>query len=142
MSNLEPIKIEPRALEVANAYLATMSIAETASILGLLESDITEYLEQKAVKRYIDNIFLDQGYRNKWKMGALLDKIIESKLEEAEESQVYSKKDLADLLLIAHKIRMEELKAIKDEAPGKQVNIQQNNYGENYGELMKKLLEI
>ena len=37
--------------------------------------------------------------------------MIQSKLEEAQETGVYSSKDLADLLQMAHKMRMDEIKA-------------------------------
>ena len=37
--------------------------------------------------------------------------MIQSKLDEAQESGVYSSKDLADLLQMAHRMRMDEIKA-------------------------------
>ena len=51
------------------------------------------------------------GYRNKNNIASVLDEMIQSKLEEAQESGVYSSKDLADLLQMAHKMRMDEIKA-------------------------------
>ena len=90
------------------------------------------------------------GYRNKNNIGALLDDMIASKLEEAQESGVYSSKDLADLLQMAHKMRMDEIKAQADfeKAEGgnirNQTNVQINEavpFGQgNYGKLMEKLL--
>jgi molybdenum cofactor biosynthesis enzyme len=77
--------------------------------------------------------------------------MIESKLEEAKESGVYSNKDLADLLQMAHKMRMDEIKAQADlqkaEATNvkSQTNVQINEglpFGQgNYGKLMDKLLK-
>ena len=71
-------------------------------------------------------------------------------MEEAEESEIYSNKDLADLLGMAHKMRMDELKAQTDLAKAEASNIKtQNNvqinadvpFGQgNYGKLMEKLL--
>ena len=76
--------------------------------------------------------------------------MIESKLEDAKESGIYSSKDLADLLAMAHKMRMDELKAQTDLAKAEASNIKtQNNvqinadvpFGQgNYGKLMEKLL--
>ena len=73
------------------------------------------------------------------------------KMEEAEESEIYSNKDLADLLGMAHKMRMDEIKAQADLEKAKasniksQTNVQINGevpFGQgNYGELMKKLLK-
>ena len=91
------------------------------------------------------------GYRNKNNIASLLDEMIESKLDEAKESGVYSNKDLADLLQMAHKMRMDEIKAQaelqKAEATSvkSQTNIQVNEgvpFGQgNYGKLMEKLLK-
>ena len=54
------------------------------------------------------------GYRNKNNIATVLDEMIQSKLEEAQETGVYSNKDLADLLQMAHKMRMDEIKAQAD----------------------------
>ena len=84
---------------------------------------------------------------------ASADKLIDQKLEEAEETELYTSKDLADLLMMQHKIRMDEMKAQTEFEKAKNGNIntlKQNNvqintdvpFGQgNYGTLMKKLLE-
>ena len=83
-------------------------------------------------------------------IGTILDDIIEQKLKEAEESEVFTNKDIVDLLQMAHKIRMEEIKAQTEIEKAKassiksQTNVQINadGFGQgNYGELMKKLLK-
>ena len=76
--------------------------------------------------------------------------MIQSKLEEAQESGVYSSKDLADLLQMAHKMRMDEIKSQAELDPANasniknQTNVQINEgvpFGQgNYGKLMDKLL--
>ena len=134
------VKISPEHLEIVNVYLSSMSLTETAKALGIPEELVSETLDKKEIKRYIDNVFLDLGYMNRFKLANLLEDIIEEKIAEAKESGMYTKKDLVDLLTLAHKMRMDEIKASTEKSPDKQVNIQQNNYGENYGELMKKLL--
>ena len=103
------------------------------------------------MKAYVDQVYLDTGYRNRFKLADVLDTLIDAKLEEAEESEVYTSKDLADLVGMAHNIRMDELKAQTELEKAKaqtiktQVNIQDNSqvpFGQgNYGELMKKLLK-
>ena len=95
--------------------------------------------------------FLDTGYRNRFKLSETLDLLIEKKLEEAEETQIYSNKDMADLLAMAHKMRIEELKAQTEMEKAKaqtvktQVNIQDNSglpFGQgNYGKLLQKLIK-
>jgi molybdenum cofactor biosynthesis enzyme len=90
------------------------------------------------------------GYRNRNNIAGVLDEMIASKLEEAQESGVYSGKDLADLLSMAHKMRMDEIKAQTELAKAEagsiktQNNVQINSevpFGQgNYGKLMEKLL--
>ena len=73
------------------------------------------------------------------------------KMEEAEESEIYTNKDLADLLQMAHKMRMDEIKAQAELEKAQatnvksQTNVQINEglpFGQgNYGKLMDKLLK-
>ena len=143
--------ISPEGLEVANSYLTFGNIRAVVEQLGVAENKVVELLNKREVKKYIDTVYLDMGYRNKNNIASLLDEMIGSKLEEAKESGVYSNKDLADLLQTAHKMRMDEIKAQaelqKAEATSvkSQTNIQVNEgvpFGQgNYGKLMEKLLK-
>jgi hypothetical protein len=146
------IKINPENLEVANEYLQNGSIQGTAATMHLPSEKIAEILCKREVKAYIDQVYLDMGYRNRFKLAETLDLIIQSKLDEAAETEVYSSKDLADLLQQAHKMRMDEIRAmtelIKAEnsgGPRVQTNVQINEatpFGVgNYGKLMEKLLQ-
>ena len=143
--------ISPEGLEVANSYLTFGNIRAVVEQLGVQENKVVELLNKREVKKYIDTVYLDMGYRNKNNIAGLLDEMIESKLEEAKESGVYSNKALADLLQMAHKMRMDEIKAQADlqkaEATNvkSQTNVQINEglpFGQgNYGKLMDKLLK-
>ena len=143
--------ISPEGLEVANSYLTFGNIRAVVEQLGVQENKVVELLNKREVKKYIDTVFLDMGYRNKNNIASLLDEMIGSKLEEAKESGVGSNEDLADLLQMAHKMRMDEIKAQaelhKAEASNvrSQTNIQVNEgvpFGQgNYGKLMEKLLK-
>lgn len=130
------LRIQPENLEVANLYLETNSIEQTASYFGLDVEYVQGILNKKEVQGYINQVYLDTGYRNKFKIGKLLDKMIEEKLLEAEETGFYTKYDMLDLLKFAHNIRIDENKQPQ------QTNIQINNeFGDGkYGELMKKLV--
>jgi hypothetical protein len=128
----------PEWLEVANQYLTAGSAKEAADQLNIPVHQVTEVLARKDVRMYLNQIYMDLGYRNRNKLGAALDKIIDAKFQEAEESGLYSSKDLADLLMMAHKMRMDEIKAEKDNAPLNQTNVQVN--GDNYNNLLEKLL--
>ena len=151
MKNEISTRISPEGLEVANAYLELGNIQSVCVRLKLDEGECSEILAKREVKGYIDQVYLDTGYRNRFKLATALDDLIDRKMEEAEESEIYSNKDLADLLQMAHKMRMDEIKAqaelekAKSQNVKNQINIQNNGevpFGQgNYGELMKKLLK-
>jgi len=143
--------ISPEGLEVANSYLQFGNINGVVQSLGVSENQVVELLNKREVKKYIDTVYLDMGYRNKNNIASLLDEMIESKLDEAKETGVYSSKDLADLLQMAHKMRMDEIKAQADLEKAQatnvksQTNVQINEgvpFGQgNYGKLMEKLMK-
>ena len=151
MKNEISTRISPEGLEVANAYLELGNIPAVCARLAVGESEVSETLAKREVKGYIDQVYLDTGYRNRFKLATALDDLIDQKMEEAEESEIYTNKDLADLLQMAHKMRIDEIKAQADLEKAKassiksQTNVQINGevpFGQgNYGELMKKLLK-
>ena len=104
-------KMSPEGLEIANAYLEKGTIPAVCAELGVSENEVSEVLNKREIKQYIDTVFLDTGYRNRFKISETLDMLIEKKLEEADETEIYTTKDMADLLQMAHKMRIEELKA-------------------------------
>lgn len=149
MKNEIVTKMSPEGLEIANAYLELGNVPAVCARLSTDENTVQEFLGKREVKAYIDQVYLDTGYRNRFKLATALDDIIERKLEEAEESQIYTNKDLADLLQMAHKMRMDEIKAMAELEKAKasniknQTNVQINElpFGQgNYGKLMEKLL--
>jgi len=142
----ELITITPEGLEIATAYLELGGIKEVSEALGITEFVVSEWLDKREVKKFIDNVYFDSGYRNRNKIAEVLDKIIESKLQEAEESEFYTKKDLVDLLVLANKIRQDEKKTQNDSTNIKtQTNVQINDgamFGSgNYGKLMEALMK-
>jgi|SaaInlV_120m_DNA_3_1039746.scaffolds.fasta_scaffold04005_9 hypothetical protein len=151
MKNEIVTKMSPEGLEIANAYLELGSIPAVCVRTKCDENTVQEFLGKREVKAYIDQVYLDTGYRNRFKLADALDNIIEHKLEEAEESQIYTNKDMADLLMMAHKMRMDEIKAMAELEKAKtanvknQTNVQINGempFGQgNYGKLMEKLLK-
>ena len=146
----EVTAISPEGMEVANSYLTLGNIKGVCEYLSVSENKVVDILNRREVKKYIDTVYLDTGYRNKNNIGTLLDEMIQSKLEEAQESGGYSSKDLADLLQMAHRMRMDEIKAQAElekasaSSIRNQTNVQINEgvpFGEgNYGKLMDKLL--
>ena len=146
----EVTTISPEGLEIANSYLQFGNIRGVCQHLQVSEDRVVEALNKREVKKYIDTVYLDMGFRNKNNIATALDEIIASKLEEAQETGMYSNKDLADLLQMAHKMRMDEIKAQADAEKATtnirtQNNVQINDgslpFGQgNYGKLMDKLL--
>lgn len=130
------VALTPEQLDIANAYLEFGTAKDTAEQLGLSESVVINLLERKDVSDYITGVYLDRGYRNRQKLGDVMDKIIESKLREAEESEMYSSKDLLEILKLAHQMRLDEIKLQQGNAP----TVQIANIGGNYSQLMEKLL--
>ena len=87
--------ISPEGLEVANSYLLYGNIREVSNQLGVPEDKVASTLSKRDVKKYIDTVYLDLGYRNRNNIASVLDEMIASKLQEAQETGVYSSKDLA-----------------------------------------------
>ena len=135
------LRIAPENLEVANAYLSTGSAIVAANTLGITPDRVHEILEKAEVKDYVTSVYLDQGYRNRFRLAELLDEIIENKILEAREAGVYSSKDLVDIISLAHKMSQDASKESRTTIK-QQNNVQINSpFGEgNYGKLMEKLL--
>lgn len=145
----ETLKISPEALEVANCYLQLQSTKEVAEALDLTTDQVTEYLKRKEVRGYIDHVFQDMGYNNRFLMRKAMDAIIKQKFRELEESGVGSNKDIADLLQISHKMSMDlldrEIQLAKlqqqPQGPQRQVNVQINDSDTSkYAQLVQKLM--
>ena len=142
---MKALQIAPEGLTLANEYLTCGSIETAAKSLCISTEKAVDMLNKAEVKRYIDAVYLDMGYRNRNNIAKVMDEIIESKLEECRESELFSTKDLVDIMQIAHKMRMDEIKA-ESTKPSiqNQTNVQINDstpFGQgNYGKLMQKLL--
>lgn len=143
----ESYKMSPEALTIANCYLMTNDIQGTANKLGIARELVTTMLNKREVKKYIDTIFLEEGYFNRGKIATAMTNIIEKKLEELEEAEMSSTKDIADLLQMAHKMRMDEMRQMQAEEKAttvikNQTNTQNNfnsEMGENYNSLLSQL---
>lgn len=144
----ETIQISPEALEVANCYLQLQDTRKVADELDLTPEVVTEILKRGEVKRYVDGVFMDIGFNNRFKMRRAMDAIIQQKFQELEESQMGSTKDIADLLQLSHKMAMDyldreiQLEKLRQapQGPQKQVNVQINDDGTKYGQLLKQLM--
>lgn len=145
----ETVRISPEALEVANAYLQLNDARAVAQELDLDPEVVTNLLARREVKSYIDSVFFDSGYNNRFLMRRAMDALIKQKFSELEESQTGSTKDIAELLQMSHKMSMDLLdreiqleKARTATGPQKQVNVQINEGldGSKYSQLVQKLI--
>lgn len=149
MSN-EVIRVSPEGLKVAEAYISNgHDLTKTAEALGMDKADVQVLLNKRETKNYIDQLFMESGFRNRARMADLMDEIISAKLEELADTGMGSSKDILEILLASHKMQMDQMamqiKLIEAEnklgAPGIQINQQINNHGSNYNSLLEKLLK-
>lgn len=144
----DTIQIQPEHLEVANLYLQSQDTGEVADSLGIPQSDVAQILRRPDVKGYINQVFFDVGFNNRFRLRKAMDALIQQKFQELEESQTGSSKDISELLALSHKMTMEQLQAeiqlekIRSGGPRNQVNVQINEGGDGtrYGQLIQQLL--
>ena len=145
----EGYKISPEALEIAKTYMACHDTKETALALGIAPEKVSYYLRKPDVKRFVDTVFMEQGYMNRGKIQDVMDDLFEKKLEEMEESEMGTSKDILELVTLQHKMRIEELKLLKELNSGSNTNIKQQTVingtpdfgGSNYQGLLGQLIK-
>lgn len=143
----EVLEISPEALEIANCYLVTQTAQKTADELNLSIEQVTQTLARREVKSYIDQVFFDTGFNNRFRMRQAMDAIIQKKFQELDEADVGSSKDILEILALSHKMTMEtmdkqiELEKLKQNTVRSQTNIQINEGGSNYHQLIERLVK-
>jgi hypothetical protein len=146
----EVLEISPEALEVANCYLNLQNHTQVAEALSIPETLVKQILMRKEVKAYIDNVFFEVGFNNKFRMREAMDAIIRKKFQDLEEADVGSSKDIIEILALSHKITMEqlqkqiELEKLQQSSIRSQVNVQINEMGDTskYSQLIKQLVNL
>ena len=78
----ETVQISPEALEVANCYLQLNDAKRVAHELDLHPDQVTQILGRREVKQYIDQVFFDMGYNNRFLMRQAMDALIKQKFSE------------------------------------------------------------
>lgn len=150
-SPAQALVISPEALEIANTYLQCQNLNKTAQDLGLTPDMVSEILDRREVRAYIDNVFLDMGFNNRFLMREVMDTIIRKKLEELNEAEIGSSKDIMDILALSHKMTMDaldrqiQLEKIRNPQVKTQTNVQINELGGDgtkYGALLQKLIGV
>ena len=146
----ELININPEGLEVANTFLQLQDVTKVADHLGLEPSMVHQILGRKEIKTYLNQVFFDLGFNNRFTMRQAMDAVLRQKFQELEEGGMGSSKDIAELLSLSHKMTMEYLdkeiqleKLRSDNKLKTQTNIQINDgggEGTRYGALIQQLL--
>lgn len=145
----ECLAIDPEGLEVANAYLQNPDINIVADELNISTELVTQILAKREVKAYVDSVFFNIGFNNKFQMRKLMDTIIKKKLQDMDEAETGSTKDITEILALSHKMTIEfmdkeiQLEKMRQSNTAKvQTNIQINNEGggSNYSSLLQQLM--
>ena len=142
----EVLDISPEALEVANCYLQLQDVIKVSEELDIPQEMVSKLLDRKDVKAYINNVFYNVGFNNRFTMRRAMDALIRKKFQELEESETGSSKDIAELLELSHKMTMNELakqielEKLQQTSIRNQVNVQINDGGTKYENLMKQLI--
>ncbi|CUR48935.1 hypothetical protein SLUR09_00049 [Escherichia phage slur09] len=149
---LVPDLMSPEGMDVIEAYLQCGSdVPSAARSLGMSEIAFRDIMNRSEVKNYLNDIFMESGFRNRDRLFGVLDEVIKRKLEELEETGMGSDQDIMDILWKAHKMKMEEMKMMVElekakaavRAPASQTNIQNNIIAgagdQNYMDLITSL---
>jgi hypothetical protein len=142
----EGLRINPENLQVANAYLELANIDQVAEALDMPKDLVSEVLDRKEVRSYINNVYFDSGFNNRFKLSKLMNMLIEKKLQDMDEAGVGSNKDIVEIIAMLHKINedgrahelaMEKLRG--GSSITNQTNIQINTQDSNYRKLLEKI---
>jgi hypothetical protein len=150
-SPAEALQISPENLEVANCFLELQDSQRVADVLDIPVDMVTRILARSEIKAYVNQVFFEVGFNNRFRMRDLMDTLIKKKLQDMSESETGSNKDILDIIALSHKMSMElldkelQLEKLRQTNPAikSQVNVQINDGlgdGTKYGALINKLL--
>ncbi len=138
---MNQLSLPPEKFDLASAYVANgFDAQKTADAIGVPVASIIDTIKDKEVAKYLNEIYLDLGYRNRQRLGTVLDRVIDQKLEEAMDTGVYSSKDLLEWMKLAIQLRESDIKSQQEIT--NQTNVQINDYSNtNIGSLMDHLMK-
>jgi hypothetical protein len=144
----EILNIDPESLTVANCYLQVQNITKVSEDLEIPPDLVSKILAKREVKSYIDSVFMNLGFNNRFQMRNLMDQIIKKKLQELDEADISTNKDILEILAISHKMTIEHmdkeiaLEKIRSSSAKVVTNVQINEGlgSTNYGSLVSKLI--
>ena len=108
---MNEVAIQPEIAAVADSYVAMdFDLDKTAKALNMDKRAVLAIIDSKEASAYISRIYFNTGYLNKSKFFSVMEKLIDKKLEEMEESEMGSSADILELMQAMHKMKMDELK--------------------------------
>ena len=135
-ASMEAPEVDPKFLVLANELLSGKSIPQIAEEYSLTNDQVTSVVERTEVKRYIDSVYMSQGYLHRSRRLKIINEVIDEKLAEARETGVFSKRDLLEWLKLLND--MERDSRPKQPTTAVQVNNQTNNYSTLMQDLFDK----
>ena len=133
-ASLDAPEIDPQHMVIANEMLCGKSIPQISELTGLSNDQVTAIAERSEVRRYVDAVYMSQGYLNRVRRMQVINKVIDEKLAEAADTGVYSKRDLLEWLKLLNDMDRDS----RPKAPTTAVQV--NNHTNNYTNLMQDLL--
>ena len=129
---IDPERMTPEGLLVAQTYLTNGGdMLDTAEELNMPPEEVESMLKKREVREFVDRVYHESGFRNRFKIAKVMDELIAAKLEEMDETGLGSSKDIAELIAQQHKMKMEELKMEMQIIERQEKIIQQNNIQNN-----------
>lgn len=134
-----PTTGSPEGLELAESYLTHGNATAVSQELGIPVEVVAKELQKPEIRTYINQVFLESGFRNRNKFFGLLDQMINQKIMEAEETGVVSDEDLLTVLEKVHNMKMKEMameiKLLEAQVKinGAKTPVQQTNIQNNFG---------
>ena len=147
---LVPDAMSPEGMMAIEAYLECGNdISKAAVQLGMDEHAYRTLMRKPEIKNYLNEIFMESGFRNKDKFFGILDTVLNLKMQELDETGLGSGMDIMDILKLMHKMKMDEMKmqiefekVRQGNKPVNQTNNQFNLGGgsSEYGDLISKIM--
>lgn len=135
LDQLNAPPLDPVILGVANSHLEGQNLQEISEYYNIPVDLISQILDKKEVKSYVDNVFLNQGYMSRLKRIDLINKVVNAKMQEALETDIFTKKDLLDWMKLLNDMEKE---VRPKERSGPAVAVQINTYENLMKDLMKE----
>lgn len=135
-TSIEAPEVDPKHLILANELLSGKSIPQIAEEYGLTNDQVTAVVDRSEVKRYVDSVYMSQGYLHRSRRLKIINEVIDEKMAEARETGVFSKRDLLEWLKLLND--MERDSRPKTPTTAVQVNNQTNNYSTLMQDLFDK----